>query len=689
MTLNAFFDDLMNVVRARAEVDRDYTQSAFLHEMGERLADAEELDSLTSVLFTGTGQRGRRLIVSGYDLDDPDGSVALAVVDYEDTETPRTLGEPDARRLFTAVQNFVEEATTGTFQREREESSPEFQLAEDLRRRGRSITRYRLYLLTNRLLSRRAKDFENSSVNGILVEYHVWDIERLHRLHESNQVRESLEIDLREWAPDGVPTLNVSRDHTSTETYLCALPGRLLADLYGRYGSRLLEGNVRSYLSARGHVNKGIKTTVLSEPDLFIAYNNGITATATGVTLNRARTAITALQDLQIVNGGQTTASLFFVARERDLSQLDDVSVQAKVVVVTPETARELVPNISRRANSQNKVNEADFFSNSPFHVRMEELSRRVLTPPLAGVSFQTKWFYERTRGQYLNEKSKLSPREEKRFAAEYPRNQVITKTDAAKFAVSWGQRPHLVSRGAQKNFIEFARDVAARWDTSPDEFNEGYFRRLVGQAILYNAVRGAVAKAEWYEPGYLANIVSYTVARLAHAVGAIRSEEFDWDAVWRRQGVSDATLEFALSVARQVREVLTDPSRPVVNVTEWAKREACWDAVRDLSVDLPVAMRQDLVEQQAANSNRRAARRQQKVDNGIHAQAAVLAVDISEWQSLERFCKANRLLTEKDVGILALVTGRRAGLPSELQANHLLGLRDRAAAHGYHYRRR
>jgi hypothetical protein len=688
--LDEFFDDLMNGVRARADIDRDYTQSAFLNEMGERLVDAEEIDGLTPVLFTGTGQRGRRLAVSSYDFDDTDGSVALAVLDFEDTTAPGTLGEAEARRLYTTLQKFVEEAIDGVFQEDREESSPEVHLAEMLRRRGRTITRYRLYLLSNRVLSRRAKDFTSSSIGSTPVEYHVWDIERLYRLHKSNQGREALRIDLREWAPAGVPALQVSDGRSTTETYLCALPGRLLADLYGRYGSRLLEGNVRSYLSARGNVNKGIMTTVLSEPDLFIAYNNGITATATGVTVDDAGTAIVGLDDLQIVNGGQTTASLFFVAREqRDAAQLDDVSVQAKVVVVTPETARELVPNISRRANSQNKVSEADFFSNSPFHVRMEELSRRILTPARPGVSFQTKWFYERTRGQYLNEKSKLSSRDEKQFAAEYPRNQVITKTDAAKYAVSWAQRPHLVSRGAQKNFVEFAKGVAARWEATPEEFNETYFRQLLGQAILYNQIRAAVANADWYESGYLANIVTYTVAKLAATVAATGSEEFDWGAVWQRQSISDATQEFALRVALEVRNVLTDDDRPVVNVTEWAKRDACWAAVQDLPIALPKTMTADIVGREAAKSERRSARTQQKVDDGIQAQAAVLAIDAREWTELERFCKTKRLLTDKDVGILALVTGRRPGLPSELQASHLLSLRDRAVANGYRYKKR
>jgi hypothetical protein len=652
MTLEDYFDDLMNAVRTRADIDHDYTQAAFLSEMADQLVDAEEVDGFTPVLFSGTGLRGRRLSVGAYDLDDPDASVALAVLDFHDVSSPEHLSEADARRLFSTVQNYIAEAAEGVFQAGREESSPEVYLAETLQRRGRTISRYRLYLISNRILSRRAKDFESSAIDGTPVDYHVWDIERFHRLHDSNQARETLAIDLREWAPSGIPALRVSDADSQTATYLCALPARLLVDLYGRYGSRLLEGNVRSYLSARGSVNKGIKATVLSEPDLFVAYNNGITATATGVSVDAGGRAIVGLEDLQIVNGGQTTASLFFVAREqRDVPQLDQVVVQAKVVVVTPDTAPELVPNISRRANSQNKVSEADFFSNSPFHIRMEEISRRVLTPPVPGVSFQTKWFYERTRGQYLNEKAKLNVREERRFAAEFPRSQVITKTDAAKYAVSWAQRPHVVSKGAQKNFVEFANEVASTWESSPAAFNDEYFRRLVGQAILYNSVRAAVASADWYESGYLANIVTYTVAKLAAVVASSGSDELDWNLVWQRQALSAATTDFCLLIAHKVREVLTAEDRPVVNVTEWAKRDDCWAAVKSLPLRLPSSMASDLVDRESANSARRSARAVRKIDDGIESQAAVLRMDQREWAELEQFCRSRRLLTEKEPG--------------------------------------
>jgi hypothetical protein len=684
MDSQQFYDELMNNVRARAELDSDFTESAFLHEVTERLIDAEEVEDFTPVHFTGTGYRNRRLAVSAYDMDESDDSIALAVTHFQDGSHVSTLTEAEAKHQFAAVQHYIEESMNGSFQVGREESNEEYELAETLRRRGRSVTRYRLYLLTNKALSARAKDFPSNDVDGILIEFHVWDIERFRRVHESTLGHEELIIDLTEWVPTGIPALNASAANGNTTTYLCVLPARLIADLYGRYGGRLLQSNVRSYLSNRGKVNRGIRETVMSMPELFLAYNNGITATATEV--EATSSSITKITDLQIVNGGQTTASLFYAQRDsKQAAQFDEAHIQAKLVVVSAEQAQELVPNISRFANSQNKVNEADFFSNSPFHIRLEELSRRILTPPRPGVTYQRKWFYERARGQYANEKAKLgNSAEEKKFAATYPRNQVITKTDAAKYAVSWARKPHLVSAGAQKNFVAFADEVASKWESSSESINESYFKDLVAQAILYNSIRTAVSKQPWYQSGYLANIVTYTIAKISDAIAKADRGKFDFDAVWQRQDISEATRKFAVEVAERVLQVLTSNDRPVANVTEWAKREQCWERVRAMPIALPDDLIDELVSGDQVRSIKKTARKQQRVDDGIQIQAAALAIPRSEWLAIQQFAQQRRLLSPIEAGILELVTRSNPGIPSERQAARLMELRQRVSANGY-----
>lgn len=689
MDSQQFYEELMNNVHARAELDHDFTESSFLQEVTERLVEAEEVNNLIPVHFTGSGSRNRRLAISAYDKDESDDSIAIVVVHFEDRTRVATLTATEAKRQFTAARNYVEESVDGSFQTGREESSEEYQLADELHRKGRSVTRYRIYLVTNKALSTKAKDFPSDTVDGIPIEYHVWDIERFRHVFESTLGREELTIDLTEWVASGVQALKASTPGDETTTYLCVLPARLIADLYGRYGGRLLQGNVRSYLSNRGKVNHNIRDTIMSKPELFLAYNNGITATATSVVTTSS--SITKVTDLQVVNGGQTTASLFYARRDKkDAKQFDEAYVQAKLVVVSPELAQELVPNISRFANSQNRVSEADFFSNSPFHIRLEELSRQILTPPRPGVAYQSKWFYERTRGQYVNEKAKLGKTaEEKKFVAMYPRSQVITKTDAAKYAVSWARKPHLVSAGAQKNFAAFAHEVAKKWETSSESFNELYFKDLVAQAILYNSIRKSVSQQYWYQSGYLANIVTYTVAKISDAVDKINRGSFDFDAIWQRQELSEAVTEFALDIARRVLGELTSEDRPKANVTEWAKDEQCWKIVQAIPVVPPEDFLSELVSNDVVRSAKKAARAQQHVDDGIYAQTAVMSVTRDEWLAIKQFAEQHKLLTPTEAGILALMTRANPAIPTEKQAARLMELRQRASTSGYDHDKR
>ena len=491
---------------------------------------------------------------------------------------------------------------------------------------------------------------------------------------------------MTKWVPEGLPILEISGDSSDFATYLAAVPGTLVADLYAQFGSRLLEGNVRSFLSGRGKVNKGIKTTILTEPEMFMAYNNGITATATGLVRSSDGLRATSLIDLQIVNGGQTTASLFYVRRENGkTSILSDVFVPMKLVVVDPGKAVELVPKISRFANSQNRVSEADFFSNSPFHIRLEELSRRQLVPARPGVSYQTKWYYERTRGQYLNERNKLATVDANKFVATHPRGQVFTKTDVAKYAVSWDQKPHVVSAGAQKNFVAFAESVAKIWETSDDEINGQYFRDLVAKAIMYEEIRRSVAKADWYEKGYLANIVTYTMAKLAHEIGRqAPGKHFNFAAIWHEQSLSDVMLTTALGVAKLVSDSLTSPTRRVANVTEWAKSQACWEVVRSMPSQLPAGFVSELVDSSVRLEAQNNSKATQKIDNGIDIQKQVFSTTKEEWESLRAFAVANRVAGPTDIGILDVVTGRKSGFPSERQSARLIATLEKARAKGF-----
>ena len=268
--------------------------------------------------------------------------------------------------------------------------------------------------------------------------------------------------------------------------------------MYDRYGAKLLQRNVRSFLQLRGKVNKGIIETVRTAPGQFLAYNNGISATATAVVFDERAdgTYLVKLDDLQIVNGGQTTATLHHAA-VREGADLSQVQVPAKITVVPPDQLDQLVPKISRFANSQNSIAEADFESNNPFHVELERLSRTIWAPAPAGGTRQTHWYYERVRGQYQVDRARQpTPARRRSFEEQNPTAQKFTKTDAAKYDMTFRQQPHIVSLGAQKCFQAWTVDVLAARTAPP---NEHYFHNMVAKAILFEQARKHIQR---WNPG-------------------------------------------------------------------------------------------------------------------------------------------------------------------------------------------
>jgi AIPR protein len=674
-----FRDDLLNRVLTRASVDGIFTADAFSQEAADLLVSAEEVNSLDILSFQGLGKRRQSMAVNGSFHDDQDRSIALMVTHFVgSTETP-SLSNTEAASLLKSLEQYLHESLNGEFLQGREPAFLEYQLAQTIMqlaaRTGEdTVSRYRLYLVTDARLSARAKSIPSTAIHSIPVEYHIWDVQRFYQVHESSQGREPLELDLSDWGVDGVPALRIADGAGDVTTYLAAVPGVLLASLYRRHGSRLLEGNVRSFLTIRGKINRGIRETIMKDPTHFLAYNNGISATASAVEFDGA--AIRTVTDLQIVNGGQTTASLFYATQTGRTLSLDNVFVQMKLVVVSPEDAVEMVPLISRYANSQNAVREDDFFSNSPFHVKMEELSRRLLAPAKAGISYQSKWYYERTRGQYLNERNKRSPTEQRKFETEFPRNQVLTKTDAAKYVVAWEQQPHLVSAGAQKNFKAFASLTAEEYALHPESFNENYYRRLVAQAILFNSVRAAIAKADWYEPGYLANLTAYSVAALSLAISRdSRVAKFDLLGIWERQAVSAATLDEAVHLARLALGVLTSPERFVVNVTEWAKRESAWKQLAAVPYSLRDAFILESIPKRLNASGEIAMTVNSRFDPKVSERRHIQEIEAGAWKAIRSYLAEHSRLGASEQRLLGEVIPQQARMLDLDVARGLLGL--------------
>jgi hypothetical protein len=368
------------------------------------------------------------------------------------------------------------------------------------------------------------------------------------------------------------------------------MPAKLLVDIYSKWGSRLLEQNVRSFLTTKVKVNKGMRETIRTTPEMFFAFNNGITTTAEAADFEQKSDGmyITSLKNLQIVNGGQTTASLFS-AFTKDKLDLTKIFVQMKLSIISPDKSNQIVPFISRYANSQTKVTEADLFSNHPFHIRFQEFSRRISPPPKSGTTISEKWFYERARGQYLNEQAYLKSNDRTKFQLTNPKSQVITKTLLAKYLNSFELIPYIVSKGAEINFSNFAEKISARWDSSETEINEGFFRNSISKAIIFKATEILVSKQKdtWYK-GHRDKIVPYTISFLINAI-KVAGKELDFDQIWKKQMISNQLEVALIEIAEIINDRLNDDSRKYGNVAEYAKRELFWDLIKKESEDYSI----------------------------------------------------------------------------------------------------
>jgi hypothetical protein len=681
-TAEEFFHDFRQDLLAGAEANGSFLLAEFMDVVSRELTETGFTEGFEFAHYRA--QRGMR--VDGYWFND-EGGLNLFVADFDSRTELASLTRTDVDAVFKRVVNFFDASLRKNLAADLEITSPEYGLARQIADRKSLIRHLNLILVSERTLSDRIQALADAETAGIATSFHIWDISRLHRQRSSRSHKEALDLDFEAMFGTGISCLPAHLGTDAYQSYLVVMPGPILSTIYEKFGARLLEQNVRTFLQARAKVNQGIRTTIMTEPGMFFAYNNGITATAQGVETKRTSDGlqITKITDLQIVNGGQTTASLFHT-RRKDKADLTQIFVQMKLSVIDNEESEKVVPRISEYANTQNRVQAADFFSNHAYHIRTEEFSRRLWAPAGKGAQRETKWFYERARGQYADAQAKLTPAEQKRFKAENPKPQMLTKTDLAKFENVWDDHPRYVNLGAEKNFARYAARIGKEWDKSSDSFNEAYFKRAVARGIIFRATERIVSAQPWYNNGYRANIVAYTLAVLSELTRR-QEKSLDFQRVWNAQAISPVLESTIAVVASRVNDDLLRPMQGISNISEWAKREACWtrmlenmDEFADL---LPDEFDGECLSRDDHLSEKRAARNTQKVDNGIEAQTKVFAIPAARWIVVHETLAAKRLLTPKEIGILNVAMQMPMKIPTEKQCAVLLETIEKARAEG------
>jgi hypothetical protein len=575
--LEQFAEDVRQEVQVRCAEDAppDHHENAFTEWVLEQLAEHNEADD-GEILNHRAENRGRwpAAKLNAWALSGDGATLDLFVALFNGEEGVPTVGLPETRRHFKLLLGFFRRAREG-FHTQVGDRHDVFEVARRIYEAKESLTTARLFFLTNGVA--RAEDIEQEKLDGVELRYVLWDLKKLSQLRVGH--REVIELDFANEFGGAIPCLGGLENTKEYQTYLAFMPGRVLSRIYGEHGQRLLERNVRAFLQVKGKVNKGLQETLRETPHRFLAYNNGLCCTAAEVRLEKRKDGQMGLawaKDFQIVNGGQTTASIYHALKKERLD-ISDVVVQVKLTVLKePERIGELVPLIAKYANSQNKVNAADLAANGPFHHQLEQLSRTIWAPAIGGLARGTHWYYERARGSYLDDKARQgTPARRREWEKLNPPNQKFTKTDLAKYEHAWLGMPHLVCFGAEKNFVRFAERME---DDGEPEVNQAFFRHTVAKAILWRTAEKLFDTLDL--EGYRANSVAYAMAWLADKTG----RRIDLNCIWNEQRLSPALCDAVKAVCNVAWEHLNHQQG---NVGEASKKAECWESFRSKEIAL------------------------------------------------------------------------------------------------------
>lgn len=708
MELKDYRKDYIEYVKSSAAADSEGTVLSFMKVSLDNLLDADVISDYEMCYSSGkSGRKNYR--VDAYSFDDYDCSMSLFIANYSGENDIDKLIKSDANVLFERLLTFIDGVYNGKLKEQIEISTPAYDLLERLLHLKNIIRKFKLFIITDKEMSDNIYSYPSGVINEVPLEYSIWDIKRFYRMIAMGEGHEPIEIDFSMFMENGIPflkandviyeheiDLNDDKEKLGIKEekfgcYLCVLPGSVLADIYDKYGSNLLEGNVRSFLSTKVAVNRNIRTTILSKENkqMFFAYNNGISATASKIFIEKLednKEYITRINNLQIVNGGQTTASLSN-ARFKDKADLSGIYVQMKLTEISNyELSQKIIPQISKCSNSQNKVSDADFFSNHEFNVRMQQASRRIYAPAVNGAQYETHWYYERSRGQYEQDQAKMTKSEQAKFKLLNPKEQKITKTDLAKVRNSWQGYPHYVSMGAQKNFSKFAESIVKVWETREENFNELYFRQTASLSIIFKFIDKMVSKQLWYEKGYKANIVTYTMSYF-HFLLEEKYPNYvlNLKLIWDKQGIPKDIENELIGLSKVIFEHITDESREIKNVTEWCKKEECWKLLKAKKFDLDKNIALYLIEKNVEKTYQREGKFDQKFINAVAAQTEIIQFGQSYWERLLTWGKNKKMLSNIEESFLMAATKLDYGrIPSEKQSQRILNIQKRLIEEGF-----
>lgn len=701
MDIEEYRRQFIDEIRNNASLEGSDPESHFIERVLTELEELGELNDPIPMSVEIRNARRQILAFDGYSYDEADGALVLIKSEFANQrDSAPTLTNSRIDELLSYMQRFIEESVNGNIRNFCDDSDPAVNIANEFKKKiGKGMTateilRFKFIIISNYTLSKQVKNLSQPDFLDRPVELNVWTLERFFQTFVSNS-SEVLEIETRDFDCDGIPCLKADLgDQSNYDAYLGIVPGKFLADIYLKYGSKLLQGNVRAFLSFRGNVNKGIRSTIMKEPENFFTYNNGIAIVARAVRFSPDKTKIVFFRDLQIINGGQTTASLASAIIKKEAPKgMDTLYVPMKLTVLNVEDDmseeqvqkyNELTKTISECANSQNAVKPADFFSNHPFHVKMEQLSHRVMAPPVGGNPYQTVWFYERSRGKWEQEQMKLTAHQRDLFKEKNPKNQLITKEKLAKCYNAILMHPDQVCKSSADNFKIFAPYIDGIYDNDRDSINEEFFKKCVCSIIIFDSLDKLISKEDWYpKGGNKAQITPYTIAKLITLLP--KGSDLDWVQIWNKQTLYPSLAAELLRLAYFTHRYLEKKAAGGL-VRSLSRLAGTWTDFKSVDFNLSEQFKRSLISKEETRQIEQAARRAHKFNSKIDASVEIFKLGPDYWMSVYNALTREELLSYGDCDFIRGVASYigRGQLPSAAQCKRLLKIVEKAEDKGY-----
>ena len=701
MTIQEFRTQYLNELRFDAEHEGTDPETQFINKTLENLEDIGELNDPMPMSIEMKGRRNRLMAFDAYAYDEADSALCLITSDFSNSiDSTPVLTNTRIDEIVTHMQNFIDECVNGNIHNYCDDSDPAINLANEFRKKiGKSmidteIMRFKFFIISDKLLSVQVKNVSRDNFLNRPVELNVWTLERIFQTFVSDG-SEIIEFDTTDFNCDGIQYLKADLGgDLSYDAYLGIVPGRFLADIYLKYGSKLLQGNVRAFLSVRGNVNKGIRNTIINNPSNFFIYNNGIAIVARSIGLSEDKTKIVHFRDPQIINGGQTTASLAnAIIKKEDKNGMDNLYVPMKITVLNIENEmseeqieqyNSITRKISECANSQNAVSAADFFSNHPFHVMMEKLSKKVMAPPVNGHPYQTIWFYERSRGKWEQEQMKMTPAQRKTFCEKNPKRQVVKKEKLAKCLNTIYMNPYQVCQSSAINFSKFAVVIDKMYEEHRDNINEEFFKKCIDSVIIFDTLDSMIGNAEWYpKGGNKAQITPYTISKLMTLIPD--NKDIDWKTIWQKQTLYPELSAELINLARVTHEYLMQKANGGL-VRTIARTQKVWEDFKKLPYRLSDQFLNSLISKEETKIDEAAAKRETKFNSGIVDSVSIFKRGSDYWLKVYNDLSNTSILNYGEVDFIRGISEciKRASLPSQRQCDKLKKIIAKAEDNGY-----